>query len=106
MAASVTVTYRRSLRLWQRYELETRLVGFDDKAMYIQQRFVRDDEVYVEGLMRGRFLRTSGGTVSVAELGELAGIDPATMPIPEWMADWAGDVSLPAARASFPSDWA
>jgi acyl-CoA thioesterase FadM len=106
VAASVTVTYRRSLRLWQRYELETRLVGFDDKAMYIQQRFVRDDEVYVEGLMRGRFLRTSGGTVSVAELGELAGIDPATMPIPEWMADWAGDVSLPAARASFPSDWA
>jgi acyl-CoA thioesterase FadM len=105
VAASVTITYRRSLRLGQKYELQTKVIGFDEKAMYVQQRFVRDNEVYVEGLMRGRFLRTSGGTVSVAELGELAGIDPATMPIPEWMAGWARDAALPAAKASFPSDW-
>jgi acyl-CoA thioesterase FadM len=106
VAASVTVTYRRSLRLWQKYELQTRVVGFDEKAMYVQQRFVRDNEVYVEGLMRGRFLKTTGGTVTVAELGELAEIDPATMPIPDWMAGWARDAALPAAKASFPSDWA
>jgi len=73
--------------------------------MYIQQRFVRDNDVYVEGLMRARFLRTTGGTVSVAELGELAGIDPATMPIPDWVARWATDTALPPAKASFASDW-
>jgi acyl-CoA thioesterase FadM len=105
VAASVTVTYRRSLRLWQRYVLETRVLGFDDKALYLQQRFVRDNEVYVEGLMRARFLKTAGGTVTVAELGDLAGIDPATMPIPSWVANWAKDVALPPAKASFPSDW-
>lgn len=106
VAAAVTVSYRRSLRLWQKYVLETKLIGFDEKAMYIQQRFVRDNEVYVEGLMRARFLRTTGGTVTVAELGELAGIDPASMPIPQWMADWAKDTALPPAKASFASDWA
>jgi acyl-CoA thioesterase FadM len=105
VAAAVTVSYRRSLRLWQKYELETKLIGFDEKAMYIQQRFVRDNDVYVEGLMRARFLRTTGGTVSVAELGELAGIDPATMPIPDWVARWATDTALPPAKASFASDW-
>jgi acyl-CoA thioesterase FadM len=106
VAASVTVTYRRSLRLWQRYVLETKIIGLDDKACYLEQRFVRDGEVYVVATMRARFLKKSGGTVSVAELAELVGIDPATMPIPEWMSRWAGDVALPPARASFPSDWA
>jgi acyl-CoA thioesterase FadM len=105
VAASVTVTYRRSLRLWQKYVLETKVVGFDAKAMYIEQRFVRENEVYVAAVMRARFLKRSGGTVSVAELGEFAAIDPATMPIPEWIASWARDAALPPAKASFASDW-
>lgn len=106
VAASVTVTYRRSLRLWQKYVLETRLIGFDERAMYVEQRFVRDNEVYVVGVMRARFLKKSGGTVTVAELGQLAGIDPHTMPIPEWMSRWATDVALPPSRAHYASDWA
>jgi acyl-CoA thioesterase FadM len=106
VAASVTVTYRRSLRLWQLYLLETKVVGFDEKAMYIEQRFVRDNEVYVVAINRARFLKTTGGTVSVAELGVFAGVDPSSMPIPDWMLRWSKDVALPAAKASFPSDWA
>jgi acyl-CoA thioesterase FadM len=105
VAASVTVTYRRSLRLWEKYTLETRMIGFDEKAMYVEQRFVRDNEVYVNAIMRARFLKRSGGTVTIAELGELAGIDPTTMPIPEWIAAWAKDAALPPAKASFASDW-
>jgi acyl-CoA thioesterase FadM len=105
VAASVTVTYRRSLRLWQKYTLETRMIGFDEKAMYVEQRFVRDNEVYVNAIMRARFLKKSGGTVTIAELGQLAGIDSTTMPIPEWIAAWARDAALPPAKASFASDW-
>jgi acyl-CoA thioesterase FadM len=77
VGVNTSMTYRRSLQLWQRYTLETKVAGFDDKAMYVSQRFVRNDEVYAEGVMRGRFLKKSGGTASVAEIGELAGIDPA-----------------------------
>jgi acyl-CoA thioesterase FadM len=106
VAASVTVTYRRSLRLWQRYLLETKVIGFDEKAMYVEQRFVRGGEVYVVAINKARFLKKSGGTVSVAEMGELAGIDPGTMPIPAWMASWSRDVAMPPAKASFASDWA
>jgi acyl-CoA thioesterase FadM len=105
VAASVSVTYRRSLRLWEKYTLETRVLGFDDKAMYVEQRFVRDNEVYVVGIMRARFLKKSGGTVTVAEMGTLAGIDPATMPIPTWIAAWSNAAALPPAKASLPSDW-
>lgn len=106
VATNTTMTYRRSLQAWQRYVLETKVVGFDDKSMFVEQRFVSGGEVYAVGVMRGRFLKRSGGTVSVAELGELAGIDPTIMPVPEWMTNWAADVALPPSRASFPSDWA
>jgi acyl-CoA thioesterase FadM len=105
VAASVSVTYRRSLRLWEKYILETKVIGFDDRAMYVEQRFVRDNEVYVAAIMRVRFLKKSGGTVTVAEMGELAELDPATMPIPEWIATWAKDAALPPAKASYASDW-
>jgi len=66
---------------------------------------VSGGEVYAVGYMRGRFLKRSGGTVSVAELGELAGIDPSTMPAPEWMTDWIASIALPPSKATFPSDW-
>ena len=105
VAASATLTYRRSLQLWQRYILETKFIGFDDKAMYVEQRFVHGGEVYVVGIVRARFLSKAGGTVSVTELAELAGINPVEMPIPGWMRDWAAGVALPPSRASFPSDW-
>jgi acyl-CoA thioesterase FadM len=105
VATNTTMTYRRSLQAWQRYVLETRVVGFDEKSMFVEQRFVSDNEVYAVGYMRGRFLKRGGGTVSVAELGELAGIDPATMPVPEWMTDWVASIALPPSKASFASDW-
>ena len=105
VATNTTVTYRRSLQAWQRYVLETRVVGFDDKAMFVEQRFVSDGEVYAVGYVRARFLKRGGGRVSVAELGELARIDPAAMPVPEWMTRWVDDIALPPSGASFASDW-
>lgn len=105
VAASATVTYRRSLQPWQRYTLETRMIGFDEKALYVEQRFVVEGEVFAVGHMRARFLKKTGGTVSISELAELGGIDPASLPVPQWMLDWAAGVALPPSRAAFASDW-
>ena len=45
VVVSSTITYRRSLDPWQRYEIESRIVGIDDIAGYVEQRFVRDGEI-------------------------------------------------------------
>ena len=105
VASNVTISYRRSLRTWEKYTLETKMIGFDEKGMYCEQRFVRGNELYVTGIMRARFLKRSGGTVSVAELAALADVDPATMQVPEWMSRWAQDVAMPPAKASVQSEW-
>jgi acyl-CoA thioesterase FadM len=106
VAASETMTFRRSLQPWQRYTLESRVVGYDERAMYTEQRFVVDGEIFAQGVVRARFLRKTGGTVPMAELGEALGVDLGTLPVPEWMSSWADDVALPPSRASHRSDWA
>lgn len=103
--ANETITFRKSLQPWQRFVLESRIVGYDAKAVYVQQRFVVDGEIFAEAMTRGRFLKKTGGTVSVTELGELVGIDITTMPAPAWIDQWVENITLPPTREPAPSDW-
>jgi acyl-CoA thioesterase FadM len=105
VVASETITFRKSLRLWQRYTLESRIAGYDERAVYIEQRFVVGGEIYVQAFLRGRFLKKSGGTVGLTELAELLEIDVSELTVPEWVERWATDVALPSTRAEAPSVW-
>ena len=109
VVASETITFRKSLSLWQRFTIESRILGFDEKAVYVEQRFVRPGpggapEVFAQGFIRGRFLRRSGGVVPVPELIEAFGATPGDG-LPEWIERWGADVALPATRAEAPSVW-
>ena len=102
-----TIQFRRSLTLWQRFAIVTRVVGWDERAILVEQRFERDGETIAQAYVRARFLRREGGTVPTAELMALAGVSYEDMPaMPErarrWNADnatWAsdGDLEVPAA---------
>lgn len=109
VVASETITFRKSLGLWDRFTIESRLVGHDDKAVYMEQRFVRpgangDPEIYATGFIRARFLRRAGGTVPMSEIVEALGVTEAHG-IPEWLERWGTDVALPATKAEAPSVW-
>jgi len=106
VGANVTISYRKSLPTWTRYELHTRLVGADEKALFVEQRFVVDGEIYARGVFRGVFLEKGAGVVTVARLGEAAGVDFSTLETPDWLVRWAADVALPSTRAESPNVWA
>ena len=57
VVASETITFRKSLELWQRFTVESRLMGHDDKSVYMVHRAVVRGEVYAEMIVRARFLR-------------------------------------------------
>ena len=101
--ASATMTFRKSLQPWQLFDLETRIVGYDDKATFVEQRFVVDGEIYAQGIAKARFLQ-KGGTVSLTELAELTGTDVSLTP-PAWVAAWSTGATLPSTRADAPSTW-
>ena len=78
VVASETITFRKSLELWQRFTVESRLLGHDDKSAYLMHRAVVGGEVYAEMIVRARFLRRSGGLVPHEEL--FAGTAPTGQP--------------------------
>jgi len=103
--ANETISFRKSLNLWKKFDLETRVVGYDEKAVFVEQRFVVGGEIYAQAMTRARFLKRSGGTVSVAELLDTIGWDGEQPVLPEWVSEWAEHVALPVSRAEAPSVW-
>ncbi len=103
-----TLSFRKSLNLWQRFTIESRVLGFDDKAVTVEQRFLvknKDgvEEIHAQGFVRARFLKKSGGTVTNAELIEAIGASP--RPLPRWLHEWAVQTKLPTTREPAPSIW-
>lgn len=105
VVVSSTISYRKPLDLWVKYDLESRFVGYDERAVYVEQRFTVDGEVHARMFIRGRFLKKSGGLVPMDELGELFGVAPDDMLAPEWLRSWAAEVALPSTRTPAPSTW-
>lgn len=86
-----TIQFRRSLTLFQRFVIETRVLGWDDKAILIEQQFIRGDEVCVHALVRARVLRAGGGHVTPAQFAEVVGLDPQSPPLEGYAARWNAD---------------
>ena len=56
VVASATLRYRKSLGLFKRFDLHTRVIGSDDKFVYIEQEFVIKNELYARGAVKICFL--------------------------------------------------
>lgn len=105
VVSSETVTFRKSLELWQRFEVQSRFIGHDEKALFLEHRAVVGGEVYARVIVRARMLRRTGGTVSNEELFAAVGKPEGVPEIDAWVHDWAAASALPPARAKAPSDW-
>ena len=106
VVASSTISYRKSLMPWQRFAVESRFLGYDERAVYLEQRFVVKGEVYARMFIRGRFLKRGGGHVAMDELHDVIGVAPHEVQVPEWLLEWGTDVALPSTKAPAPSVWA
>lgn len=105
VVASETVTFRKSLQLWQRFDIESRFVGHDDRAVFLEHRAVVDGEVYARVIVRSRMLRRSGGTVSNEELFAAVGKPQGLPEVEPWIHDWASASALPSTKSPAPSLW-
>lgn len=105
VVGSETITFRKSLQLWQRFVMESRIVGHDERSVVLEQRCVVGGEVFARAIVRGRFLRKSGGTVTIAELVRELGVALPGVGAPQWVQRWAADMALPSTRQQAPSVW-
>lgn len=110
VVASQTITYRRSLLPLQLFHVESRIAGFDEHSIYVEQRFVRPDdsgcdEIYALAYVRAKVLRFGGGVVSTAEVVSKTGTDHLGGPLPDWIHVWGAGVRLPSRRTPAPNVW-
>jgi len=88
VVGSATLRFRRSLDPLQRYRLVTRLVAWDEKWCFLEQRFEKDGHVHAVGRVKALF-RGPEGQVKTAALLEAAGYPEApTQQLPEAVRLW------------------
>lgn len=68
VVAGETIKFKRSLKLWDKFTLKTRIIGHDEKYFFIEQIFFLKDQEMAKGLVKVRFLKRSGGTVGTSEV--------------------------------------
>ncbi|WPU67107.1 acyl-CoA thioesterase [Peredibacter starrii] len=90
VVAGETIKFKKSLELWDKFQLETQIMGYDDKYFFIQQRFVKNGELMATGLVKVRFLKRKGGTVSTQEVMDLFKDQELQNRAQELSAEWYG----------------
>ncbi|MBI2082239.1 MAG: thioesterase family protein [Deltaproteobacteria bacterium] len=85
----VSIQYKKPLRFFQRYQLQTRLIAWDEKWFYLEQRFVRKGQLFARGLVKGIF-RSHQTTISPVTILSMLGHNHPSPRPPEELAPLAG----------------
>jgi acyl-CoA thioesterase FadM len=82
------INFIRSIQPLQKFDLVTRLVSWDDKYFYIEQKFESRGVLCAHAYVKGLFLR-KGYKVSNSEAVAVAGYTDTPPPMPEELRLWA-----------------
>ncbi|MBX3021377.1 MAG: acyl-CoA thioesterase [Bdellovibrionales bacterium] len=75
VVVSESIRFRKSLEPFQRFAIVTRMESWDDRDIFLHQRFVRADKTVAEGFLKARFKqRGRQGSVPTAELFKILGL--------------------------------
>lgn len=87
MVGAATIRYRRGLQPFTRYELATRIVCWDPKWLFIEQRFMQDGEVCAVAVIKGLFVGPRD-KIPGSEIAEAVGYAEGSPPMPESIRSW------------------
>jgi acyl-CoA thioesterase FadM len=87
LVAASTIRYRKSLTLWKRFTLRTRVLGWDDKWFYIEQTFKRGERPIANAVVKGLF-RGPKGNIPPADILEAIDQKGSSPPLPDHVRLW------------------
>jgi len=93
--AGASVRYRRRIHLFDRFEMHTRVLGWDDRFLYVEQALWRPGICASHLLVR---VAVTGpkGIVAPAQVTRALGLDPVSPDLPDWVRAWiAADATRP-----------
>lgn len=91
--AGAAVRYRKRVRMFDRFEMRSRSLGFDDKFTYVEQSLWRGD-VCCSHIVLRTAVTDAAGIVPSMRVAEALGVDPVSRPLPEWVQTWIAAEAL------------
>lgn len=88
VVASESMKFKKSLQPFQKFEIHTRVVGWDERNFYLEQVFKIKEEVVSLAFIRAQFLYKKGGRVTPAEIMRLLNLSHVTMELPSYIKNW------------------
>jgi acyl-CoA thioesterase FadM len=88
VVASESIRFRESLPLFARFEVRTRTLGWDDTSFYLRQLFLVRGRVTAIALVRVRFLKRSGGTLTASEVAQAIMAGAVSPVLPPYVMVW------------------
>ncbi|NRA85244.1 MAG: thioesterase family protein, partial [Gammaproteobacteria bacterium] len=82
IVSSTEITFIKDIKPWQQCEIHSKMVGWDHKYFYIEQRFVCGSTVHAIANLRGLFVHKRK-VIDIDELIALTGEDISSPPLPE-----------------------
>lgn len=82
VVGTVHMRYRRPLKLFQSFELQTRIVYWDDKWVFIEQRIISRGKVCALGTVQG-LIRAKEGNIPTAFIMKELGMDTERPDMPD-----------------------
>lgn len=91
--AGNTTRYRRRVKVFDRVTMKTRMIGWDDRFIYMEQSMWREGEATSHLLLRSAVVQSSKGRSGIVPPSELArafGLTGESPPLPGWVQEWRG----------------
>lgn len=85
--AGTLLRFRRPLNLFQKFEIRTRVVTWDEKWIFLEQKILRRGDLVLHAYLKGVFVGP-GGSVPITRLLALMGVGDAPPPMPPALAAW------------------
>jgi len=96
VVAAESIRFRRSLKLGQRFRIDTRVLGWNERSIYLGQTFVARGETVARAVIDARFLARGGARVTPADVLDTAARvtdvdtdEESAGAVPAWADDWS-----------------
>ena len=85
--AGVSIRYRRRVRVFDRFELRSRGIGWDHRFFYLEQTMWKDGHALNNALYRTA-VTSKDGIVDPALVAQAIGFQGESPPLPQWATEW------------------
>jgi acyl-CoA thioesterase FadM len=87
IVGDVIAKFRRDLKLFQQFHIETRMLGWDHRWGFLEHRFIREGRVLGVVAIRGVF-KGPNGPIEPGTLLSALGISATSPALPLWVDEW------------------